>query len=436
MSSTATTPTTTTAPAAAPGPARTVPTPYELLARLKATAPEFAAAAQEKGRFKTLPPRKLMLDLQRAAPGAEDELIRDRFLCRGGAMLLAAQSGKGKSSLVRQMAICFAAGLPAFGLAPARPLRQLIIQAENDEGDEAAFRDGVARCPYVAPGAEEDHAPEPLPPEVLNAAQRLILVARCDDKTGDGFLEVLDALLEADGPFDLVWIDPFLAYLGGDANDQKTVSLFLRNGLQPMIRRRNIGVGLVHHTPKPIRQQAKNAPIVDLGAYLGAGSAELTNWPRAVLTLENTSHRGVFRFRAPKRGGRLGWRDPATNEYQDSRFLAHATDGSIYWREPSAQELEEALIDFSQGNAKAGPKATPQAAVDILSQAGGEMIYSDLLTAIMAATGAGRSGSALAIQKAVSDGLLRKRGTCPAFYRVTGKAKASPYVPYAQGDKT
>ena len=117
------------------GPARTVPTPYELLQRLKAADPAFAAAAQEKGRFRVLPPYKLMRDLARAQPGAEDELIRDRFLCRGGAVMLAAHTGKGKSSLVRQIAICFAAGLPIFGLSPVRKLRQLIVQAENDEGD-------------------------------------------------------------------------------------------------------------------------------------------------------------------------------------------------------------------------------------------------------------------------------------------------------------
>ena len=34
-------------------------------------------------------------------------------------------------------------GRPLFGIVPARPLKSLLIQAENDEGDLAEMRDGV-----------------------------------------------------------------------------------------------------------------------------------------------------------------------------------------------------------------------------------------------------------------------------------------------------
>lgn len=430
--------TTTTQPAApAAAPVRTVPTPYQLLQSMKAIAPEFAAAAEEKGRFRTLPPRKLMADLVMPPPDAPDELIRNRFLCRGGSFMLAAHTGKGKSSLTRQIAVCWAAGLPIFGLQPVRPMRQLIIQAENDEGDEAAFRDGVARCPYqppAAPGAPVDQdTPGPIPPDVFARAARQIVVARCVDQFGAGFLETLRALLEADGPFDLVWIDPLLAFVGGDVSDQKIMSPFLRNGLAPLMVRFNLAIGLIHHTPKPIRQTGRDQRGTDMGAYLGLGSSELANWPRAVMALESTNHRGVFRFRVPKRFGRLGWRDPATGDVTDSRYLAHATDGSIYWREPDQDELREALEDTGSASGAGGgrgkAKASAQDVVDILIQARGEMPYSELVEHIMAATGTGRTGATVAIQKGVAEGLLRKRGTCPAFYKVTGKAKASSYSP-------
>lgn len=430
------------APAAAP--VRTVPTPYQLLQSMKAIAPEFAAAAEEKGRFKTLPPRKLMADLVMPPPDAPDELIRNRFLCRGGSFMLAAHTGKGKSSLTRQIAVCWAAGLPIFGLQPVRPMRQLIIQAENDEGDEAAFRDGVARCPYQPPapaGApppppsdnDAEDMPGPLPADVFARASRQIMVARCVDQFGAGFLETLRALLEADGPFDLVWIDPLLAFVGGDVSDQKIMSPFLRNGLAPLMLRFNLAIGLIHHTPKPIRQTGRDQRGTDMGAYLGLGSSELANWPRAVLALESTNHRGVFRFRVPKRFGRLGWRDPATGDVTDSRYLAHATDGSIYWREPNPDELREATEDQGPTGGGAGgrskAKATAQDVVDILVLARGEMPYSELREHIMAATGSGQTAATLAIQKAVAEGLLRKRGVCPAFYKLTGKAKPSAYSP-------
>lgn len=74
-----------------------------------------------------------------------NELLQHRFLCRGGGMLLIGQTGIGKSAFVIQCAILWSLGREAFGIKPARPLRVLIIQAENDEGDMAEFREGILR---------------------------------------------------------------------------------------------------------------------------------------------------------------------------------------------------------------------------------------------------------------------------------------------------
>ena len=429
---------TTTATPQQPGPATTVPSGYELLQRLKAVAPEFAQEAEAKGRFKTLPPRKAMADLVTPPRDAPDELIKDRFLCRGGAALVAANTGKGKSSLTRQIAVCWAAGLPIFGMTPTRPLRQLIIQAENDEGDEARFRDGVARCPYRPPlpaGQEEQDAPGPLPPDVFARAARQIVVARCVDQFGPGFLETLRALVEADGPFDIVWVDPLLAFLGGDVSDQKTMSPFLRNGLAPLMIKFNLAVILIHHTPKPIRTTSRDFRATDMGAYLGMGSAELANWPRAVLALETTAHRGVFRLRAAKRHGALGWRDPQTGELTDSRYLAHSTDGSIYWREPLQDELQEALEEGKTTNGRTEVKASVQDVVDLLIDAGGEVVYSDLRDMVMGKTGCSRSWASRMLTNAIEEGVARKRGSCPAFYKVTGKAQRSNFNPITGSGK-
>jgi len=52
------------------------------------------------------------------------------------------------------------------------------------------------------------------------------LVVFCDSRTGEEFCtQVLKPLLE-NGKFDLIIIDPALAYLGGDANQQKDVYFF------------------------------------------------------------------------------------------------------------------------------------------------------------------------------------------------------------------
>jgi hypothetical protein len=120
------------------------PSPRELLERLLQTDPEFMRQAEERGSLVRLPDVKALGALQRPLPGARpNELIKNRFLCRGGSLLLVGPTGVGKSSLSMQAAVRWAAGQPCFGLVPAGPLRVLIVQAENDEGDMAEMRDGV-----------------------------------------------------------------------------------------------------------------------------------------------------------------------------------------------------------------------------------------------------------------------------------------------------
>jgi len=78
-------------------------------------------------------------------PAANDpaELLKHRFLCKGGGLLLVGPTGHGKSSLAMQLMIKFALGQPVFGIEPTRPLKSLLIQAENDDGDLAEMKCGV-----------------------------------------------------------------------------------------------------------------------------------------------------------------------------------------------------------------------------------------------------------------------------------------------------
>ena len=78
-------------------------------------------------------------------PPANDpgELLKHRYLCRGGGLLLVGQTGLGKSSLAMQLMIKWALGQPIFGFEPTRSIRSLIIQAENDDGDLAEMKESV-----------------------------------------------------------------------------------------------------------------------------------------------------------------------------------------------------------------------------------------------------------------------------------------------------
>jgi hypothetical protein len=256
-----------------------------------------------------------------------NELLRQRFLCRGGGLLLCGPTGIGKSSWAMQCAILWALGRECFGITPARPLKSLLIQAENDDGDLAEMRDGV----IAGLGLTEAEA---------KAACNNIIVAREDARTGfDFFLSVVRPLLGEHHP-DLLWIDPALAYLGAEAGAQRDVTPFLRNYLNPLLREFNCGAVIVHHTNKPPAGKEKSNWSGNDFAYLGSGSIEWANWARAILALRGLGSHEVFELRAAKRGSRLGWKE-ADGATCYAKLIAHAKKpGVICWREVDPDEIE------------------------------------------------------------------------------------------------
>ncbi|MCP5525371.1 MAG: AAA family ATPase [Verrucomicrobiales bacterium] len=275
----------------------------------------------------SVPTPRPLLSLKAAPIGADpDELLRHRFLCRGGGLLLCGPTGVGKSAICAQAMLLWALGRPAFGIEPARPLKSLLIQSENDDGDMAEFKDGVLA------GLGLDSR------EIEEATNRVMFV-REDVRFGQALIaEVLRPLL-ADIRPDLLWLDPMHAYHGGDASSQRDVSGFLRNGLNPVLTEFRCGFVGLHHTNKP--PSGKEKPDWQAGdfAYLGAGSAEWANWSRAVLALRSIGSHDVFELRAGKRGNRLRWQDDqGARSYV--KYLAHATEpGVICWSEVSQDSL-------------------------------------------------------------------------------------------------
>jgi hypothetical protein len=241
------------------------------------------------------------------------ELLQRRYLCRGGGLLLVGQSGQGKSALAIQMATCWALGRACFDIRPAKPLRSLFIQAENDDGDLWEMLDGVRRGLALS---EDDS----------RAVDDAILIHTENALAGPGFIRVVARLAELHKP-DLIFIDPALAYVDGETKDSKAVGDFLRRGLNPILTDNNCGGIVLHHTTK-----AKNegtAATADF-LYAGLGSVEYTNWARAVLVLE-TKGDGLFSLHAPKRGRRLRW-PPELH-----RWIRHSRQPDmIFWEEAEA----------------------------------------------------------------------------------------------------
>jgi hypothetical protein len=269
-----------------------------------------------EGDSQPLPTPRPLVDIAGAAPDPASTLLGERYLCRGGGLVIVAPSGVGKSTMSIQQDILWGLGRPAFGIAPSKPLKILTIQAENDDGDvyeaAAGTLDGL--------GISES--------ERKNLREMVFMVHETSRTGAAFFVHVLKPLLREISP-DLVRLDPLLAYLGGDPVESPVISRFCRNCLNPLLEEFSCGAVIVHHTPKTTNRQTDKWRPSDW-SYSGAGAAELTNWARAMIAIEPTADSKSYRFIAAKRGQRIGWRDEFSGQPVLDRFFRWAADG-IYW---------------------------------------------------------------------------------------------------------
>jgi RecA-family ATPase len=250
------------------------------------------------------------------------QLLGKRWICRGGSALWVGSSGLGKSVLCMQAAITWAIAESFFGINPhGNGLKSLIIQAENDEGDVAESIQGVFKAMNLT---EKQKA----------LVMANVTIVRDCTSTGEKFVDRVRRLVEKHKP-DLVWIDPLLAFIGGDLSSQETASAFLRNMLNPLSLSAGFAWMLIHHTPKPVREG--NGYQGADKAYSGFGSSELTNWARSVLTLapcgDDADGKRIYRLEVTKRGKRSNLNSTgiiAQNAVQPHANLRHS-DVGLAW---------------------------------------------------------------------------------------------------------
>lgn len=259
-----------------------------------------------------------------------------RYLCRGQAAWLIGPSGVGKSALLLQFGLAWATGQAMFGITPSRPLRVLLIQAENDKGDLAEMARGINS------GLNLDFDPD--------IVEKNIRFRSIKGKIGQSFCLWLQREIE-DFRADLVLVDPLLSFAGIDVSRQEQVSQFCRVWLDPVLHSTGAALLSAHHTGKPQRQQngkpGRPQTLTDL-AYEGLGSSELVNWARAVMILQNAGE-DTYRLALAKRGTRA-WATHPNGDKTLTVWLRHATDGTIFWTqtEPPEESAEAS-----------GPKAKP-----------------------------------------------------------------------------
>ena len=259
-----------------------------------------------------------------------------RWICKGYPFHIVGFSGTGKSSLAVHLAVNWALGKAPFGLKPVRPLRILMVQAENDFGDSA---EGLKGATAKLIQSEKDTLKENL------------IFVRQSSKVGFEFIEYLGQMV-LKHKIDLIIADPLLAYANFDIAMQEPTSAFLRGpgGVQEMLQRTGAALLYMHHTTKPKSADDLDAMTSQQLAYLGAGCAEWVNFAREsgylFRTHKNTSDgRAVYRFGFSKRQSRSGLKYQNHQEGDRLPFhlnLCHATGGDVRWEEapPDMDDLK------------------------------------------------------------------------------------------------
>jgi hypothetical protein len=237
-----------------------------------------------------------------------DNLIGKRWLTRGSSMIISGGTGIGKSSMMMQIVIRWALGKDFFGIAPVRPLRIGIVQAENDKGDLAESFRGVVQGLNM--GVSD-----------IGTLQENLHFRTESVRTGDQFLAYARRFITR-SKLDVIIGDPLFSYFGGDLSDQGEVSVFLRNKLQPILHQTKVAWIWMHHIGKTQRKDGEPLTTMEL-AHAGFGSSELANWAREIAVLAEVGQSKPRRFQLAfcKRGSRL----PA-----NTLNLQHAPSGIVW----------------------------------------------------------------------------------------------------------
>jgi len=302
-----------------------------------------------KGRKVKVGPARMDFDALMSFKRKEDPtcvLGSNRWLCKGGSMLIVGQSGTGKSSLMMQAAVLWCMGRDFFGIKPVKALRAVVLQAENDAGDiSEALQDVIA-------GAYLDS-------EEKATLRDHLAIFRDTVSTGTTFTAALRQLI-IDQRADIVFIDPLLSFAGIDVSDQEQASKFLRHDLAPILLETGAVLVAMHHTGKPKASSDKEGQTVADLAYAGLGSSEFTNWFREVAVLFRCQgDEPIYKFGLTKRRGRAGLKD-SEGHYKGEIHIRHAAEkGVIRWeysQPPSQTASEVSVRDANSSPSKGSPR--------------------------------------------------------------------------------
>ena len=256
-----------------------------------------------------------------------DAVIMGRSLLKRGAMTqFVGWTGEGKSVAVIQLAMCVATGTPFFGIEVAKPRRVLYIQLENDM--DMLHEVG----PSIAKRYKMNHG-------LLSKNLRESTVYGV---SGIEFSLRLDAEIEAFQP-DLVIIDPYQDYMGGDINSSEAFNEWFEGVARVMKQKRVAVLAVVHGSKAGVSQENRGKST----AYSSAGTSRLSNVVRTSVELNVREDDGRYPLRFSKNPRAAGLVDSAGMTV-NTIFLHQAKEPEIYWELAESQSGGVSLKPFDR----------------------------------------------------------------------------------------
>lgn len=275
-------------------------------------------AVANKGSAQRMPIDELMKFDRKADP---TNVLGNRWLCRGGSLVMAGQAGTGKSALMMQAAINWTLGQDFFGIKTndGMKMRTLVIQAENDAGD-------------VAESMQDQINGLHLDQDERNELRERMFIYRESVATGKEFGDVLRKLV-IQHQATICFVDPLMAFVGADISETAEAAKFLRHIIQPILNETGVIIVFMHHTGKPKSSKDKEGQTMADLAYQLFGSSEVTNWAREIACLQRCQgDEQIYRLGLTKRRSRAGMTDGISPAPVGEIYIRHSPKrGEIRW---------------------------------------------------------------------------------------------------------
>jgi len=267
-------------------------------------------------------------DWKNHKPDPDSVIAGKSFLKRGALTQCVGWTGEGKSVFVIQVGLHVASGTPILGkIAVPKPRKVLYIQLENDMDMLHEVGPSIARHFKMNEG-------------LLRKNLREVTVYGV---SGIEFSLRMDAEIENFQP-DLVIIDPYQDYMGGDINSSEAFNEWFEGVARVMKQRRVAVMAVVHGSKAGVNKENRGNATV----YSGAGTSRLSNVVRTSVELNVREDDGRYPLTFGKIPRSTGLTD-ANGMTVNTLFLRQAKEpNEVYWELAESQQGGVELKPFDR----------------------------------------------------------------------------------------